>query len=268
MNQDQVKSLLLKLDSQAPPFTLIFSGKESKKVHGLYHPENNEIIIHNRNFTTDGAMLYTAIHEFAHHLHFTRSHRPVGAKAHTAEFRRIFHRLLEKAEKLSIIENQYDSFPDLAELTKEIRTKYLKGQGELAVKLGQALIKAEEICRSHELRFEDYLERVLQFDKSTARVIMRVPQIEAPPELGYENLKLIASKSKDDERKSVSGRLISGESRDCAKTMEEPEALEKKEIVTPINRLKIEKQRLEKSIETLEMKLAALNTKISELEEN
>ncbi|MBI9104137.1 MAG: hypothetical protein JEY99_17100 [Spirochaetales bacterium] len=266
MNQDQVKELLLKLDSDAPPFKLIFSGKKSKKVHGLYHPEDQEIIIHNKNFENDGTLLYTAIHEFAHHLHFTRSHRPVGSRSHTGEFRQIFHRLLERAEELSIMENRYNSNDDLATLTREIKEHYLKGQGDLARKLGEALIKAEELCRKYELRFEDYLERILQFDKNTARVVMRMPSIEAPPELGYENLKLIASKVKPEAQKVISEKLTSGESRDCAKTEEEPEALTSQVVITPRDRLIMEKARLEKTIESLESKLNALNNRLDELE--
>ena len=48
MNQDQLKT---KLDeyTENKDFTVIFSGKTSKKVDGLYHPEKQEIIIHNKN---------------------------------------------------------------------------------------------------------------------------------------------------------------------------------------------------------------------------
>ena len=70
MNQDQTKALLLQLEPQAPAFELIFSGKSSKKVNGLYKPETREILLHNKNFASDEELIYTAIHEFAHHLHF------------------------------------------------------------------------------------------------------------------------------------------------------------------------------------------------------
>ncbi|MCK4514270.1 MAG: hypothetical protein KAU31_03380, partial [Spirochaetaceae bacterium] len=71
MNQDQVKEQLLRLEDDTEEFFLIFSGKRSKKANGLYHPDTREIILHNRNFESDTALMYTAIHEFAHHIHFT-----------------------------------------------------------------------------------------------------------------------------------------------------------------------------------------------------
>ena len=39
MNQDQTKELLMRLEPQAPEFQLLFTGKSSKKVNGLYKPE-------------------------------------------------------------------------------------------------------------------------------------------------------------------------------------------------------------------------------------
>ena len=68
MNQDQVKEILLRLNEDVEEFFVIFSGKQSNKVNGLYHPDTREIILHNRNFENDQLLMYTAIHEFAHHV--------------------------------------------------------------------------------------------------------------------------------------------------------------------------------------------------------
>jgi hypothetical protein len=65
MNQDQVKAKLLAIEDAPLEFSLIYSGKKSNKVNGLYKPESREIIIHNRNFSDDNLLLYTAIHEYA-----------------------------------------------------------------------------------------------------------------------------------------------------------------------------------------------------------
>ena len=263
MNQDQVKEFLLKLDGTVEDFSLIFSGKESSKVHGLYHPDQKEIIIHNRNFQSDGALLYTAVHEFAHHIHFTRSEVPVGPRAHTAAFRRILHELLARAEAGALLENPYEKHEDLARLTRDIREKYFRGQGETVRELGKALLSAQELCRKYELRFEDYLERVLQFDRSTARTIMTIPELEAPPELGYENLKLIAGQRSPDKRREVLTSLCSGESRDQARGTDMPESPGEK--LSDKERLLKEKQRLEKTIDTLELKLKALEERLAVL---
>ena len=67
MNQDQLADKLRTL-ADVPPFTLVFSGKKSKKVDGLYKPAEREILIHNKNMSGDSDLIYTAIHEFAHHI--------------------------------------------------------------------------------------------------------------------------------------------------------------------------------------------------------
>lgn len=263
MNQDQVKEILLRLDGGAEDFSLIFSGKTSKKVNGLYHPEKREIIIHNRNFQSDGALLYTAVHEFAHHLHFTRSAVPVGPRSHTREFRRILHGLLARAEELALISNPYEEHRDLAELTREIRENLLKIQGENAARLGEAFIAARELCQKYDLRFDDYVERVLQFDQATARAVMTVPFVEAPPELGYENLKLIAAERDPEKQIRLKEGLVRGESRDLAKSEASRQAEENGDA--PRDRLLKEKHRLERTIRTLEEKLKALDERLASL---
>ena len=68
MNQDKVKEILLSLRDTSLEFSVTFTGKESKKVNGLYKPDTKEILIHNKNFKNDNQLVYTAIHEYAHHL--------------------------------------------------------------------------------------------------------------------------------------------------------------------------------------------------------
>ncbi|MDP3178270.1 MAG: hypothetical protein Q8M76_10235, partial [Spirochaetaceae bacterium] len=62
MNQDQVKRILLQVEDCRTEFSLVFSGKESAIVNGLYKPGSREIIIHNRNFDSDDQLVYTALH--------------------------------------------------------------------------------------------------------------------------------------------------------------------------------------------------------------
>ena len=107
MNQDQVKTKLLELDKSVEDFTITFSGKKSKKVDGLYKPDIREIILHTENFGNDNQLIYTAIHEFAHHIQFTKSSIPISIRAHTNKFWNIFHNLLFDAESKGIYENVF-----------------------------------------------------------------------------------------------------------------------------------------------------------------
>lgn len=269
MNQDHVAGVLKKLEPKAAPFSVIFSGKESNKAYGCYHPDGAEIIIHNRNFKTDdgvreGALLYTAIHEFAHHMHFTTAAVPVGVRAHTREFRSIFHGLLEKAEKMSLLENPYGSYPDMKALTEEIQKTVLTTQGQQAREFGTLLIRAQGLCEKHGLRFEDYVERVLQFDQATIKTIMRMPALEIPPQLGYENMKLIAAEKQQEKREELTRRLLNGESRDMAKgaVKTPPKDLEEENL----EKLRKEKEKLEHTIRSLEAKLHEVENRLMELE--
>ena len=112
MNQDQVKNKLLKIEdsvggSAILDFTVVFSGKKSRKVNGLYKPDEREIILHNRNFDDDNLLMYTAIHEYAHHFHACARGGNLSPRAHTAEFWAILHGLLEKAEAKGIYNNVF-----------------------------------------------------------------------------------------------------------------------------------------------------------------
>ena len=68
MDNDKIKEMLLNIQESKLEFTVVMTGKESKRVNGLYKPETREILLHNKNFKTDNELIYTAIHEYTHHL--------------------------------------------------------------------------------------------------------------------------------------------------------------------------------------------------------
>ncbi len=262
MNQDQVKEILLRLNEDVEEFFVIFSGKQSNKVNGLYHPDTREIILHNRNFENDQLLMYTAIHEFAHHVHFTQSPVPVGSRAHTIEFRRIFHDLLNTAEQQGVIRNVFEADQDFALLTESIKKNMIGPQGLLARRLGEAFMQAQALCEKKGFRFEDYIERVLQFDTSTARTLMKANNYDLPAELGYENMKLVASVADADNREELQSSLMTGNSRDTAKF-----SIKKPEAQDPVTRLLKEKKRIEKTIDSLTKKLEQVNMNLEKMEQ-
>ncbi len=262
MNQDQIKDILLQINDDVEEFFVIFSGKSSKKVNGLYHPDSREIIIHNKNFQNDQLLLYTAIHEFAHHIHITQSPIPVGSRAHTIEFRRIFHELLNVAEQKGFIRNVFEADQDFAVLTEAIKKNMIGPQGELARKLGEAFMQAQALCEKKGYRFEDYIERVLQFDTSTARTLMKANNYDLPSTLGYENMKLIAAVADDDSREQIQSSLMSGNSRDTAKF-----SIKKPEDQDPVTKLLKEKKRIEKTIDSLTKKLEQVKINLEKMDQ-
>lgn len=236
MNQDQLK---LKLDeyTEHQDFSVIFSGKSSKKIDGLYHPEKQEIIIHNKNFTTDGQLMYTALHELSHHIDFVTNRGKTTRNAHGGEFRSIFHGLLEKA----VIDGDYEELSDpfldkVIEINKE-HTVFLK-------KFGKALIDLLDLCQKDHFSFEDVVERKLSMKPGWAKDIMRVYAMDISEEIGGEFSKKVAKIKDPIERKEAEekGEII-------------PKA--KPVISGPESELaEAEKalRRVEKSIENLEKK--------------
>jgi len=264
MNQDQVKQKLLQLKSDVPQFSLIFSGKTSKKAHGIYHPENQEIIIHNRNFNSDNALMYTAIHEFAHHVHVTNSPLPVSNRSHTVQFWSIFHQLLQRAEKLNIYINIFENEPEFIALTEKIKTEFLTRNGNLMREFGLVLVQAEVLCRKYEVSFTDYLDRALCIPRDSAKVIMKSHAYDVPPQIGYDNMRTIVSIPDQETRQLAEKAFLQGYSPDMVKFSykTKPKAEEDE-----IEQLVSEKRSIKRRIESLTERLKEVEKRIAETEQ-
>jgi hypothetical protein len=276
LNQDQVKEKLLAIEDAPLDFTLVFSGKKSKKVNGLYKPETREIIIHNRNFDrrnaeesdydADNLLLYTAIHEYAHHLHACAQGGSLSARAHTAAFWAILHGLLEKAESKNIYRNVFASSPALVELTEVIRTKCLAENGAVVKDLGEKLLAARELCEKIGGRFEDYIDRVLRIPRLAATTAIKMRQYDLNPAVGADNMRFLAGIRDGEERAAAESALLNGKSPDTVKietrARKSPPAEE-----DPKFRLEKEKARLERTINTLRRRLDEVEQALSESEE-
>jgi hypothetical protein len=258
MNQDTVKEKLLKIEDAPLDFTLIYSGKKSKKVNGLYKVKSREIIIHNRNFNKDDTgqnlLLYTAIHEYAHHLHACSRGGTLSVRAHNTEFWAIFHALLEKAEKKKIYKDIFSVSPELLKLTEVIRNKYLAVNGNLVKEMGKHLLKAHDLCTSIGVRFEDYVDRMLRIPRTAANTAIKMFEYDIAPEVGADNMRFLAGIKDGDDRKAAETALIKGKSPDTVKI-----AIRNKDKIDedddPISLLEKEKARLERTIASLSKRL-------------
>ncbi|MDR1098879.1 MAG: hypothetical protein LBL28_00210 [Treponema sp.] len=251
MNQDQVKAKLLAIEDAPMEFSLIYSGKKSNKVNGLYKPETREIIIHNRNFTDDNLLLYTAIHEYAHHLHACSRGGTLSVRAHSSEFWAIFHKLLEKAEEKKIYRDVFSGSPDLVELTETIRKKFLYENGSLVKEMGKHLLRAHEICTAVGVRFEDYVDRVLRIPRTAAGMAVKMYQYDLNPAVGADNMRFLAGIRDNEDRQAAENALIRGKSPDMVKMAVRGKTREE----DPKIRLEKEKLRLERTIESLARRL-------------
>ena len=274
MNQDQVKEKLLAIEDAPLEFSVIFSGKRSKKVNGLYKPDTREILINNKNFqggsngekADANLLIYTAIHEYAHHLHACARGGNLSSRAHTAEFWAIFHGLLEKAEAKHIYKNVFSASSgsgasrELEELTGVIREKYLKENGSLVKELGQLLLKAHDLCSAIGGRYEDYIDRILRIPRQAANLAIRMYQYKLNPETGADNMRFLAGITNEEKRQAAETALLKGKSPDMVKT-----ALRKKREEGGLAE-EDSRQHLEKEKIRLEHTIASLTKRLKEIE--
>ncbi len=263
MNQDAVVALLIDTEPSPSPFTLAFSGKSNDKVNGLYKPDKAEIVLHNHNFESDDQLVYTALHEYAHHLHHCRRGGLSQARSHTNEFWAIFHDLLVKAEAKGHYRNVYDTEPEFLELTARIREQCIHANGELMLEFGRLLAQAADLCRRHRTRFEDYVDRVLGLPRQTATAAVAVQAASIDPSIGWDNMRMAVSFRDPEERAQVVDALKSGASPAAVKGMFRAGPAAEEE--DPADRLLREKERLERSIRSMSARLEEIERKLSEL---
>ena len=261
MNQDQIKTLLLGLEDTALEFSVTMTGKKSRKVNGLYKPDTREILLHNKNFTEDNQLVYTAIHEYAHHLVCERDGVLQSAKSHTTAFWACFHGLLEKAEKKGLYSIGIDKSPELSRLTEEIRSKYLSENGKLMSELGKLLMKAHSLCEESGIRYEDYVDRVLCLPRTAAKTAVRVSSLGINPSLGWETMKVVASQPTPERRAEAERQFTAHRSPDSVKV----NLARNVEDEDPKERLEKEKRRLEKTIAMLRSRLDQVEQSLSNM---
>jgi hypothetical protein len=263
MNQDQTRELLLKTRQCKTDFTVIFSGKKSSKVNGLYKPDSREILLHNHNFENDNELIYTALHEYAHHLHSESRGGSLSPRAHGPDFWAIFHSLLEDAEKKKLYRNIFEEVSELEDLADRIRTECLSENGKVMKSLGALMIQAEELCRKHGARFEDFIDRALGMSRVTAKTCMKVSAWDINPQLGYDGMKLVAGVGDPAKRREAEKALLSGHSPDSVRVALKKD---KDDDEDPAEFLQKERQRLERTIESLKARLKDVESKIRELD--
>ena len=262
MNQDQVKALLLSVEKPQSEFSVVFSGKKSAMVNGLYKPVTREILIHNKNFQADGQLVYTALHEYAHHLHCERKAWLPGARAHTNEFWSIFHELLEKAEATGAYRNVFSEEPEFAELTARIKD-VLPENGRLMLEFGKLVIEAEALCKKHFVRFEDYIDRALGVSRVSASSAMKAFHLDVPPALGWDAMKLVAGIARPDLRAAAIDAFQAGKSQEAVKAL----ARNGKPAADPREQLDREKARLERTIQAMQERLEAVQAELARLQD-
>lgn len=270
MDNEKIKSILLDLEQPELDFTVIQTGKESKRVNGFYKPDTHEIFLHNLNFKNDNMLVYTAVHEYTHHLLTIckQENDPSYGKAckvHTQEFWAKFGDLLQIAEQKGYYSLGWENNSELKALTEDIKQNYLAKNGQLMKEFGKKLARAWELCNEADIRYEDYIDRVLCLPRSAEKDIRKVGSIDVNPSIGFDNMKVVASVKKKDERADIEKQFVEGgKSPASVREMMKQKSLEAKGL-DPKTKLEREKSRLEKTIAQLTQRLEIVEENLASL---
>ena len=168
LTNETIKESLLKLYPCKEDFTVVMTGKEIKRVNGLYKPHTHEILLHNKNFKSDNALMYTAIHEFTHHVLTTEKGVKTN-KSHSGIFWSCFYDFIDTAIKSGIYSRERsEATRQLIEEAKQLQKELVEAQK----KLGNLLQKIEESCKENGERHEDVFESDLQISRNKAKELM------------------------------------------------------------------------------------------------
>jgi hypothetical protein len=266
VNQDAVKDKLSLLWRCKEAFAVVFSGKKSKRVNGLYFPSRREILIHNLNFVgednacDDNRLIYTAIHELAHHLQETEFGEH-GTRCHTQLFWSCFHDLLEEAERQGIY--RLELTPEtqaLADQARELSRQIAALQREL----GGVLYRLNEKCAKQNIRTEDVFQRKLQLTASTARKAIAAAELDLSDgdRIGVDQqAAILGARSPEAQAALLEGSR-------AGKTVEQL----KRPAVPPsfgpydeLDKLVQEQKRLETTIQSLSHRLALVKIRLEDL---
>lgn len=271
MTNERIKEILLDIEACEIDFSVIQTGKESKRVNGFYKPDTHEIYLHNQNFKSENQLIYTAVHEYTHHLETVKqqqlnpSYAGNACKVHTQEFWARFGGLLSIAEQKGYYSLGWESNPELKELTEDIKANYLAKNGELMQEFGKKLAKAFDLCQEADIRYEDYIDRVLCLPRNTERDIRRVAAVEINPAIGFDNMKVVASVKKKDDRADVEQQFVEGgKSPATVREMMKQKSAESRGV-DPKTKLEKEKNRLEKTIAQLTQRLEMVEESLANL---
>lgn len=274
MDNARIKEILLDIAPTELDFTVTQTGKESKRVNGFYMPDTHEIFLHNKNFKNDNQLVYTAVHEYTHHLTAEELLKTTGnanttynAKVHGQAFWAKFNGLLLIAEEKGYYKLDWESNEELKALTEKIRKEYLEQNGRLMQEFGKLLIRAHELCNEADIRYEDYIDRVLCLPRNTAKDIQKVGAVQVNPAIGFENMKIVASVRKKDDRAEVEQEFLDGKGPVTVRELMRQKSMGCKKTEGDDQKAKLEKEknRLEKTIDQLSKRLEFVEESLANL---
>jgi chromosome segregation ATPase len=267
MNQETAKEKLQSIHESPVDYKVIFSGRKSDRVNGLYKygcdGKRPEIIIHNRNFIRDDGsinenlLMFTAVHELAHHVMAAEKGNK-SSRAHSQEFWATFHDLLDIAEGKGVYHAEIDADTQkLIEEAREISARIADLQREL----GRVMLAIAKSCQKTGLRSEDIIERKAQISRKSAAIAVGAYKL-GEQNIGMDIQTLAAKEQNGDRREEIIAAAHNGKSVIQAKKAAPSPPCPKEDETESLER---EKRRVERTIESLTRRLEEIKDRLNQL---
>lgn len=244
MDNEGIKEALKRICPTDVDFTVVMTGKSSRRVNGLYKTDTHEIILHNKNFKSDNQIMYTAIHEYTHHIQ--NEHGKSQARAHDNDFWAKFYSFIDKAIELGIYSREYsEGMKDMIQEANEIQGEILAAQK----RLGIILQKIHDECDNCGARYEDVVEHDLQMKRATAVSSSTVSNVPNSEDIKSTDAALLYAHGNEQVKRAVKNGM----------TLPQAKATSKNDgdgFVSKTDMLEKEKRRIERTLDALEQRLA------------
>lgn len=265
MTNEQIKTALISLRPVDHDFTVTQTGKASRKVNGLYMRDTFEIIIHNKNFKNDNELMFTAIHEYTHHIRNISGDITERRAAHGGAFWTTFYKLIEEAEKQGIYctfcnvteENKTEItglIDDIKEIDADISARYIQ--------MGGSLRQLHEKCNNNNLRYDDIIDRYLHLKRSTEKIAVRASVEGENTPAGHDLQRIYLSTAKRNVRENIgafSGQNVSIAQMKSGNVVPLPQLSRQQQIKRDI-------EKTDRAIERLSALKASLVQELEEIE--
>lgn len=273
MDNETIKQKLLSLGVPAGDFTVTLTGKSSKKVNGIYKPETKEILIYNKNFTNSNSMMYTAIHEFTHHV-CTGRKLVKSVTGHSTVFWAMFHSIVDIAVEKGVYIDPFTTDVDLQSEGKKV-LDIIKEQNETMHRLGLEIHTMQAVCTEKGARIEDFIDRHARITKRAADTAIK-SQLELfnLKEFSPQMIDTIAGCPEGEKRDEAVARAEDGQTIDQIRAIvkrgkdinptkvPESDPVQKEDI---LDRLITERERIKKTIDMLTMHMQEVDINIEKL---
>lgn len=273
MDNETIKQKLLSLEIPASDFTVVLTGKSNKRVNGLYKPDTKEILIHNKNFTTDNAMMYTAIHEFTHHVCTDRK-LVKSVTGHSTVFWAMFHSIVDIAVQKGVYVDPFTTDNELQTEGNKV-LEIIKEQNETMHRLGLEFYTMQSVCTEKGARIEDFIDRHARTTKrAVVTAIKSQLELFDLKDLSPQMIDAIAGCSEGEKRDEAVARAEDGQTIDQIRATVKQgkdinpfkapvsEPMQKEDL---LDSLVTERARIQKTIEQLTIHMQEVDINIAQL---